>query len=285
MKKNTWNPYAKIAFVLCTVFASILQSLAVFTAFDATSNYFLNPSWLPVLAVIFTALGVIFGSIAVFTEEKAHLAGSPFNAKPTVSILASGSISASLPITVFLFLFQGTPSNSLLTKLLIIFATLALIYEILCLFPPLRAEHSGILTLIGFSTVLLCVVCNAYYYFDVTVEMNAPFKVSLQMGLLASMVYFTGELRYLLGKPLPRLYRMLAAWVIALGTLSIPAFFLAFLTKKSDRIDYLAGAILLLGICLSVCMRMHALRVCSTSDSDAEGTSATDNDTIGKDIV
>ena len=282
MKKSTLNRCGKIGFGLCTVLAAVLQSLAALTAFDATSNYFYSDSPLPLLATVFACLGGICGSLAAFTGKEDSLAHSPFDARPIPNAAAFGAIAVSLTIATFLFLSHG---NALLAKVLAVFAVLSLGYELLCLFPRLRAETPGLVTLVGFSTVLLCVVCNAYYYFDVTVEMNAPFKVSLQMGLLAAMVYFTGELRYLLNKPLPRLYRMLGAWVIALGALSVPAFLLAFFTRKTDRIDYLAGAVLILGICLNVCMRLLSLRFPRTPDPNAEDVSVTDTDAIGKDTV
>ncbi|MBR2020604.1 MAG: hypothetical protein IKA05_09430 [Clostridia bacterium] len=282
MKKTALNRCGKIGFVFCTVLAAIFQFLAACNALDITSNYFHNDSPFPFLATVFAILGVICGSIAALTAKDHGRSHSPFDSKPILNVLACIAASVAFLATALLFLSQ---SNAPLTKLLTVFAALATMYEILCLFPRLRIEHSGLVTLVGFSTVLLCVVCNAYYYFDVTVEMNAPFKVSLQMGLLAAMVYFTGELRYLLNKPLPRMYRMLAAWTMALGALSVPALFLAFFTQKNDRIDYLAGAILMLGICLSVCLRVFSLHIRSSSESNTEDVSLTETDTIGKDTV
>ena len=115
------------------------------------------------------------------------------------------------------------------------------------------------LSLLGLTAPLACILFNAYYYFDATVEMNSPVKTATQVGLLCAMLYFVYELRFLMDAPMPRVFLMTAFWVRSLGTLSALAIPVAYLTGKCDRIDYVAGAILTFCVMLTAGLRVQTL--------------------------
>ncbi len=60
------------------------------------------------------------------------------------------------------------------------------------------------LSLVGFLPVLWCVLSVAETYTDQFTAMNSPIKVGLQLGFVGLMLILTSELRFRLGKPLPR---------------------------------------------------------------------------------
>ena len=90
-------------------------------------------------------------------------------------------------------------------------------------------------------------------------EMNSPVKVTVQTALLFAMLYYTAELRYLLDRRKPRLYLALAMLTLASSALSAVAIPVAFCLGHLSRMDYLAGAILTLGIAVTVLLRIFFL--------------------------
>jgi hypothetical protein len=60
-------------------------------------------------------------------------------------------------------------------------------------------------SMLGFIPVIWCITAVADLYFDPFVTMNSPIKVSLQMGFLGFMAATLGELRFRIGRSLPRL--------------------------------------------------------------------------------
>ena len=99
--------------------------------------------------------------------------------------------------------------------------------------------------------------------------MNAPLKTTLQVSLLFLMLYQTAELRFLLGKPQPRLYLTLSAWALAFGCLSSIPLAVAFFTGRLTRLDYVSGGLLLLCATVTVCHRLFVLhRPVSIADTE-----------------
>ena len=60
------------------------------------------------------------------------------------------------------------------------------------------------LSLLGFLPVLWCIAAVADTYFDPYVTMNSPVKVAIQLGFLGLMLVLLAELRFRVGKALPR---------------------------------------------------------------------------------
>ena len=60
------------------------------------------------------------------------------------------------------------------------------------------------LSFLGYLPVIWAITAVADTYFDVYVTMNSPVKLSVQMGLLGFMLIMLAELRFRVGKALPR---------------------------------------------------------------------------------
>ena len=73
------------------------------------------------------------------------------------------------------------------------------------------------------------------------------------------MIYHTTELRYLLKIPMPRLFLITGVAAVSIGSLCIFSLPVAFLTNKLSRFDYLACALLVLTILITVVVRTITL--------------------------
>jgi hypothetical protein len=253
MKKNQFLQYASLALAACTL---ILQTLAVLLQYDSGSNYFQGKAILPTIALITALLAAALGTaFAIVTKIDASAAEifprSTF--LPSAILMGGFATSAGL---LFLHIIKNGASK--IATLTVVFSVLAAFYALATAYPKLR-EQANAITVLGFSAPLACILFNAYYYFDTSIEMNSPIKTATQVGLLCAMLYFTTELRFLMGKPMPRVFLMLASWTCALGALSAIAIPVACITGECSRLDYVAGAILTLCIMVTAGMRVQAL--------------------------
>ena len=229
--------------------ATILQTVAYLTSYTASDNYFRVGTILPILAIVCTAIAAIAGAVDAILYSKENRIQSK-DAFPFISAFSAVG-----------FLLTGIrllPSASnLFGKVGALILLLAAVYCILDMF---RAEILSSVTFgFGFAAPIGCIMLTAHHYFDMTLEMNAPIKISLQVALLFSMLFFVGELRCRLGKPQPILYPTVTAMTVAIGAYaSIPAI-VAYLAGKVTRFDYFCTAILVLGITLTACMRLIAM--------------------------
>lgn len=239
--------------------ATVLQAIAVATVYDPDANYFLAETALPTVAVTLGIAGAILGTASACLFGKGEEGATPFSDKLYPALpLALGAIAGAI---LLLLSSQGT-----LGTLAAILLLGAAIYTLLAE-ASIRDTAPATVALLGFLPVVACAILTAYYYFDTSIEMNAPFKVLLQTALLFAMLYFTGELRFLLDRKHPRLYLSLGACTLAASLLCASAILPAFLLGATDRMDYLAGAVAALGIAITVIFRMLHFIIPAKTDS------------------
>ena len=264
-----WVVFGVLAFT-----ATILQTLAILLDYESKTNYFTGRFPLPLLAVIFAILAAIVGSVAALTTKLSALAENPFPRLPIPSLTAIGSIL----LAVAILTTKHTETNPIIMPATVVFLILSAVYPILSGIPACR-RHRTVTLLFGMAAVLSCILTNAYYYFDISVEMNAPLKTTLQVSLLFLMLYLTAELRYLLGTPQPRLYLALAAWAIPFALISAIPLPFALFTGKLTRLDYVAGGLLMLCASVTICHRIAVLyRSEKPVDTAAEKSVRVDTD-------
>lgn len=240
-----------LGFALCSLASALLQTIAVLTAYEASANYFRNGSPLPTLAAVFAILGTVLGTAASFLTSQEELAESPFGTRPIHAPATLGFLAVAIVLPL-------STHQTTLGNISAIFSAIAILYSVSFLFIK-RNKKNDIIVFLGFAAVLTCILITAYYYFDHAVEMNAPLKVSTQTGLLFALLYYTGELRYLIGTARPRVFLMLASWAISIGSLSALSVPVAFWTGKIDRADYAVGGFLVFCIVLTALARMITL--------------------------
>ena len=258
------SPKVKILTLLWglgSLIAAGLSIAATATHFEKGSNYYTRGA-LPTAALVVALLAGLCG-IALAILHKPDPKQSPFYQKPIPAPAAIGFLCV-LPALVIGFPAatvqlgaNGTAFN--MVPVLGILAVLSLLYGILVAIPSIAKKSSSWLAFLGMCAMLTCLFLTAYYYFDISVEMNAPLKTLLQVGLLLSMLYFTGEIRYFLGTPMPRTFLALGTLTVSVGALAAVAIPYAYLTGKLARIDYLAGAILLLTVAITAAIRVVTL--------------------------
>lgn len=262
-----------ILFSGCSLLSALLQVIAVLTVYDNSANYFKDGAVLPVFAAGFALLAAIFGTVAACKTKISTPNASPFSQKACLTPATIGFLIAS----ILLMFFAHTTAYEWLGSVSVGFLLLAALYSFLISLPKFRNNRTTALTFIGFFAILSCIVLTAYFYFDASVEMNAPIKTLVQLGLLCATVYYTGELRYLLGRPQPRLFLTLCTWMIAFGSLSAVALPIAFCVDKLKRVDYTAGALLIFCITLTALSRLRMLL-----NNQAKPVTASDNPPIGE---
>lgn len=261
MKRNI--VYLRMGAFASAVLAAALQLVAVLTLSVEKSNYLANGA-APTLAVIFALLGVALGTVCAIITPSSQLSASPFAATASRAPIAIGFLA---PAVLLPFASASvSPTNTVIASVTL---AIGVLYGIFSNLPFLRKHRTPTL-LFGFAAVVGTIALNAYYYFDTSIEMNAPIKTTTQMGLLCVTVYLTGELRYLLGKPMPRMFSALSFWVLSVGALSALSVPVSFFMGITDRTDYAAGAVLVLCVLLTSLARTASVMRASSQKADSE---------------
>ena len=251
MKKQNLSVIFKWLSFASTAIAAVLQTIAMLLSYETKANYFFVNAPLPYVAVAFAILGAICGIFFAVLHTPRNTEASPFTGSMIPALPSSLSMTA---CAILLFIFvDGILSTAAAIALLI-----AAAYTLLCT-TSLQRNCAPALTLLGFSAVIACALMNGHYYFDATLEMNAPIKVTIQTALLFAMLYYTAELRYLLGRQKDKLYLALSMITLSASSLPMISIIVAFCIGRVSRIDCLAGAILSLGIALTILFRVFLL--------------------------
>lgn len=269
--KKTISPkvflWLRFAFMFFAAGACALMTLAFITGFEQTSHYFVSTTQLPTVAFIFTALAISIATVdAILTPTPDITHKNDFKIAPIFAGI--GFIVAGIQRMV-------TASSSLG----MVCAILLIVSAVHCVFSFLNKKEYSLLTFyLGCASILGCAMLTMQIYFDMTIEMNAPIKFLPQITLLCSMLFYTAELRPLIDRAAPRVYRILCAITVAIGAISSLPLLIACclnkITRKGDlRIDILCIAILLLGITITATLRLISLY---RSDKNEDEKTVTD---------
>lgn len=240
--------------------AALLHEVAVLVSYDAGTNYFVANAPLPVFANLLTALLFAIGIVCAWVTEKPFAASSPFGTQIWIALPAALGFAIA---GVFLFLHFSSTG-----------ATLSLVSAILLLLSAIHMllSETGIkLSFLGFFPPVSCASLVCILYFDASLEMNAPMKVAAQCALLPLMLYFTAELRYLLGRELPRLFCALALASLAVSSLCILTVPTATILGTLENANCLIAAIAVIGINATVALRQWRYLQSPTSANRYEG--------------
>lgn len=249
--------YLPLCVLVPALLAAALMTVAFFTQYDAPeTNYFRRGAVLPVIAGVLAALAAIAGTVLAVRIPRKTLKTDSLPA-PIASLTSAVGF-----LFCAIFLGISTVRNGLdWTRVVALILSLAATaYALMVAFCDLRQESvRNLSVLLGFTPIFALIFLCAAHYFDRSLEMNAPCKVVLMLGLLAAMITFTGEIRYQLGTALPRAYLMLLSCTVAAGALSIPAVPAAYFVGILKGTDYLASAFAVLGCTLTAALRLYAL--------------------------
>jgi len=255
MKKTS---LLRLAFVGCTALAAILQLLAVLLFHDGGTHYFQRGAILPILATVFAILGALCGTAAALMTDPKELNDFPFAKELSLSPMTLGFLAVT-----FIFLLKETSTLARLTVILMLLSTL---YELLVGYS--KTQRSTLTTCLGLVSIIGMILVNAVYYFDTRMEMNSPFKVTVQVGLLFAMLARTSEIRYLIARPQPRMLLILSSWSASIGAISALSLPASYVLARIGRLKfenanllllYAAGGILVLTASIASLLRIRAL--------------------------
>lgn len=264
-----WLP---LCILIPALLAAILMLVAFFTQYDAPqANYFRAGASLPVIAGILAGLSALIGTAAAFTL--------PRTAPQTQSLPLPGAslngVIGFLACSAFLVLSLIRDRFDWMLLLTLALSLCSAVYCILVAFFTLSREHTrDIAVPLGFTPIFATIFLCASHYFDKSLEMNAPVKVILMLGLLTAMITFTGEIRYHVGSALPRVYLMMLSWSIAAGSLSFLAVPAAAFAGILSGYAYLASSFVILGCTVSSALRLWTLLRALPETPEADGDSA-----------
>ena len=238
--------FALLALVpLCT----ILHLLNVLFSFDQGSNYFHADTLLPLVANLLTLLTAAVAIVSAIAESKQECSGTPFGKQLFVALPAA----IGLAVTSVYLLVDFFLQSNWLAFATAVFLILTTVYVLRC---ETSKRQSSKTALLGFASPLACALLIGVLYFDTSLEMNAPMKVATQCALLPLMLYFTAELRYLLGRELPRLYLALALISLVASSLCILAVPAASIAGFLKNTNCLFAAITVAGLNVTVLLRL-----------------------------
>ncbi len=269
----------------CLLLSMGLMTVAVLRNPEAGTNYFVRGARLPAVAAAAAISGGLCGVAAILLLPASRLAGySPLDAGVFSGIPAAVGFAVLGVCSVF---FADGAFR-------ILFPVLGFLSAVYLLWSGAlsgkNGRTSGLFQLLGIAPVISCILWVAYSYFDLSVEMNAPVKVTVQIALLLAMLCFTEELRFPLGRPMPRFYLLLCVLSVSAASLTAAAFPVAFFLQKIP-LCYFAGAVVSFGAALTGLMRLAPLASemfgnppAPSSDaapSPESGETPTENDTEG----
>lgn len=253
MKKTSKRLFAArillISLAGCLLLAMALMTAAMLLNLEVGTNYFSRGAILPKLAIFSAILGGLCGVTAILLFPAERLSG--------YSPLDAGAFSGVPAAIGFAFLGASAAffSDGVYRILFPVLALLSAVYFLLGgAFAGGRKGLSRFFPVLGVAPVVACILWVAYSYFDLSVEMNAPVKVPVQLALLLAMLCFTEELRFPLGRPMPRLCLILCTLSVSAAALVAVAFPVAFFLKKIP-LCYFAGAMVAFGSALTWLMR------------------------------
>ena len=247
--------------------AALLSPFAVAFLYDENANYFVpNSKIFPiaVICAIIAFVAAILLSIAIPKEE--IVSKSPFGSRLMFAFPAALGFGAGGIFMVIEF----AKSQKILFLIAALFLLLSAAHSLL-------SETDRANTFLGFTPPIACALMVGVLYFDTSLEMNAPLKVVTQCALLPLMLYFTTELRYLLGREIPRLYLALALGSVAASSLCVFAVPLASFAGMLDNTNNcLAAALVVAGTNVTILLRLkrYLKPIPSPDENDTKETEA-----------
>ena len=192
-----------IGSALLTLTGIILRSVAVTLCFDKSTGYF-EPSALSLVCQIISTLAVLFPTVTSILIPRQKLSAVwQGQAISFAAILPGIALTA---FAVYRLLVCGLyAETTALPYALSLFALGAGVYFLLSPIFRTQKPRPVLHCTLGLFTVFWVLASVADTYFDLFTTMNSPIKTIVQFGLLSAALMCLTELRFMLGKGLPRM--------------------------------------------------------------------------------
>lgn len=183
---------------LLSLLGAAIRTAAYLTAFDTQVGYLDAGIWTSLSRCLYFITPVILIAIAA-AIPKDTLSTAPCYTYRTAAAIPMALIL--IAFTVAVFVVCPPASGSTLTFAALLGIPAALYYG----FSSVKSTRSSdLVSILGFLPIIWCIAAVADLYFDVFVTMNSPIKTSLQVGFLGFMGANLSELRFRIGRSLPR---------------------------------------------------------------------------------
>jgi len=211
--------------LVLSLICALLFTAAYLISFEPYIGYFKTSAFLPVLATTITLVTLVwFFSSLILIPKSAVKADAPQYGKS--SKLTAGICSAGFAVYTLYRLFMLNVVATvplLLTQACILLGALSTLFF---LFIMLN-KGTGISCKIyaGFAPIFWAAVSMTEAYVNKNIAMNNPFKITQMMAMMSFMLFMVYELRFLLGRGMPRLFMIFTL----VGTLVSSVFIIPFL--------------------------------------------------------
>lgn len=188
-----------------TLLGTALRTVCFLFCFDTDPGYF-SEGILPTLSNVLYFAAVVFPLICIFiTPKSAYPRDLITPLRPLPSLGLAGILIAFCVAVLF---FAGSSVGSIAFRghrLLTVSTILALFAAAFYILSHKRqGRYPDWLSFLGYTPVLWSITTIGDIYFDQYVTMNSPVKISLHLGLLGFMFIALSELRFRVGRSLPR---------------------------------------------------------------------------------
>ncbi|MBQ9151909.1 MAG: hypothetical protein IJX72_06635 [Clostridia bacterium] len=234
----------RLCFVLTaalTVFGVVLRSLCMIFYFDTDPGYFAS-GFMPALSNILYFVAVAVAIVCSCLIPKNSLPNELHTRMRTPTALLLGLALAIFTALALIVCFPVRRSNIMIAPTLM--GLLASTYYFVS--GNRNGRYPDWLAFLGYLPVLWSVAAVGEVYFDNYTTMNSPVKIALQMAFLGFMFIALAELRFRVGRPMPRYsVAMLSMGSFACLTGSVPIL-IATGARMLDNVLHLLYAVVLL---------------------------------------
>lgn len=222
IQKKHWLIPAIAAAPFIALITCILQSISLFSEYDADRAYFSADAPVHTAVTVLLAVGLVF--FIGFAIGMRRELSTPSYAG-TLSVLFSATLTC-VSLTVFvIFTVIASMNVTGLSAALMILGAIAgcvsIVYFAWFLFPvPAQTATRGML---GLSFSFFCLLAALVLYFDLSEQMNAPAKLLSLLAFAILACYALTESRGLFGRGSPALQYLLTSLGLTLSlTASVP---------------------------------------------------------------
>ena len=244
----------------------ILRTVSMLTVYEPDIGYYKSGAFLPVIQKVLAICSVIF--VIIFTisiKKQDNPAGTP--AHNHLSLFATFLCGTAQICSSFLILLFRRGTITPLTIAIILgfaFAAVYFFYTALC--SPEKRSPLCVIPAMLAAVGLVAIIVKVNL--DMTVTLNNPNKILIAIALSSIALYIVQELRFVVGKPMPRLYLASASVALILcSAFSIPGIIGHYCGILSGG-DFLIYYIVTFGYCAYILVRLLMyVRLCTYYDS------------------
>lgn len=244
-------------FLLLTAVAVLLRTVALFLGYDRLTGYYLNPALGQSADILAVVSVLLFLTYAILHRKDT---GCPIDAQSPAAYIPAGIAAAALPFLsrlMFTVAKEASRSEStvrisaFLTAILAPPATVFFLLTVL-----LEKKQSRLRAEFGMLSALCFAAYAAYLYFNRTLPINAPSKLTEQCTFLAVSLFLLYETRISLGRecrPLYVSFALVAAHLTAYA--SLPSL-LVYFVRGDVVADSIVGLIITFALFLFLLTRL-----------------------------